>query len=497
MRRGAASELADDRQPTAAPARAPEVAASRAGALPAVALVGRANVGKSTLFNRLCRRRDALVADHPGLTRDRRYGRATLADRAVTLIDTGGLDAAPPPATASADASDLATAVSAQVAEALSEAQAAVLVVDARDGAAGADEDIARHLRRRGLATVVAVNKIDGAGAAPTAEFAHLGLDAVGVSAKQGRGIGALAVALAGRLPSATAPATPAARSGLIETAVVGRPNVGKSTLVNHLLGAERQVVSELPGTTRDAIDIPCGDHLLIDTAGIRRKGRSALAVEKFSVVKTLAALDRATVALLVVDALEGIVDQDLHILGHALDAGAGVLLAANKCDRLSAAQLRQAKAAIERRLGFAPWVPVVAIAAATGRGVAGLLPAAARIHHAGAFDVKTSDLNRILTAAVRDNPPPAVRSRRIKLRYAHKAGAHPPALTVHGSQAEALPASYLRYLANRYRKDLELTGVPIRIATESTPNPFAGRRNVLTARQRRRRQRVIRHEGR
>lgn len=481
----------------AAPSDSPtaRAAAEGLGALPVVALVGRANVGKSTLFNRLCRRRDALVADCPGLTRDRRYGRATLSERAAVLVDTGGLAAAP--VSLAPPAADLATAMAAQVAEALSQAQAVVLVVDGQEGPAAVDEDIAQRLRREGLATLVAVNKIDAAGSEPTAEFARLGFDVFGVSAKQGRGVGVLAAALERRLPRTPPAPASVERSGLIETAVVGRPNVGKSTLVNRLLGAPRQVVSPVPGTTRDAIDVPCGGHLLIDTAGIRRKGRSAPAVEKFSVVKTLAALERATVALVVVDAQEGIVDQDLHILGHALDAGAGVLLAANKCDALSAPQLRRAEAAMRRRLGFAPWVPVAAIAAATGRGVAALLPAAARIHRAGAFDVKTSALNRVLVAAVQDNPPPAVRSRRIKLRYAHKAGAHPPALIVHGSQADALPASYLRYLANRFRKDLDLEGVPVRIGAESTANPFAGRRNELTARQRRRRKRVIRHRGR
>ena len=401
----------------AAPSDSPRArgTAEGLGALPVVALVGRANVGKSSLFNHLCRRRDALVADSPGLTRDRRYGRATLSERAAVLVDTGGLAAAPlspaPPA------ADLATAMAAQVAEALSQAHAVVLVVDGQEGPIAGDEEIAQRLRREGLATLVAVNKIDAAGSEPTAEFARLGFDVFGVSAKQGRGVGVLAAALERRLPPTSTTLASVERPGLIETAVVGRPNVGKSTLVNRLLGAPRQVVSPVPGTTRDAIDVLCGEHLLIDTAGIRRKGRSAPAVEKFSVVKTLAALERATVALVVVDAQEGIVDQDLHILGHALDAGAGVLLAANKCDALSAPQLRRAEAAIRRRLGFAPWVPVAAIAAATGRGVAALLPTAARIHRAGAFDVKTSELNRVLAAAVQDNPPPAVRSRRIKLR--------------------------------------------------------------------------------
>lgn len=458
-----------------------------------VALVGSANVGKSTLFNRLCRRREALVADYAGLTRDRHYGRAMLADRPVTVVDTGGLADAPD---ASAGTSELATSMAAQVMQALGEAHLAVLVADARSGPTAADDAIVRYLRRQGLATVVAVNKIDGAGADPAAEFTRLGLDLFAISATQGRGLGALVAALAQRLPAAAA-MPPAVRREGIAVAVAGRPNVGKSTLVNRLAGEQRQVVSAQPGTTRDAIDVPCGDFVLIDTAGVRRKGRPALAVEKFSVVKTLAALDRASVALVVVDAVEGMVDQDLHILGHALDAGAGVLLLANKCDRLGAPALRQAKATLARRLAFAPWVPVRCVAAATGRGLAGVLPEARRIHRAGAFEVGTAALNRVLADAVRDNPPPMVRSRAIKLRYVNKAGSHPPALVVHGNQTDALPASYLRYLANRFREALDLRGVPIRIAAQSGANPFAGRRNVLTERQRRHRQRVVRHRSR
>lgn len=464
-----------------------------AGGPPVVALVGSANVGKSTLFNRLCRRRDALVADYAGLTRDRRYGRATLADRPVTLVDTGGLADAPD---AKPGATELATSMAAQVAQALAEAQLAVLVADARTGPTAADDAIVRYLRRQGLATVVAVNKIDGAGASPVAEFARLGLDAYGISATQGRGVAAFASALAERLPAASA-TPPAVRRAGIEVAVAGRPNVGKSTLVNRLAGEERQVVSAEPGTTRDAIDIPCGDFMLIDTAGVRRKGRPALTPEKFSIVKTLAALDRASVALVVVDAAEGIVDQDLHILGHALDAGAGVLLLANKCDELAGSQLRETKRALARRLSFAPWIPVRCIAATTGQGVAGILPEARRIHRAGAFEVGTAALNRVLADAVRDNPPPMVRSRAIKLRYVNKTGSHPPAVVVHGNQTDALPASYLRYLANRFRQALDLPGVPIRIAAQTSDNPFAGRRNVLTPRQRRRRQRVMRHRPR
>ena len=284
--------------------------------------------------------------------------------------------------------------------------------------------------------------------------------------------------------------------------AIVGRPNVGKSTLVNSLLGEERQVVFDQPGTTRDAIDIPCGDVLLIDTAGVRRKGRvqrgggerTAQAVETFSIVKTLDALDRAHVAVLVADAQEGIVDQDLHILSYALEAGAGVLLAVNKCDGLDAAAKRRARATVMRRLSFAPWIPVRYVSALRNDGVRPLLDDAKAIHKSGEFEVATAALNRILGEAVADHPPPLVRSRPVKLRFAHKAGAHPPRIVVHGNQTESLPAGYLRYLANRFRDALQLVGVPVQIRTQTAANPFAGRRNVLSRRQLKRRQRVIRH---
>ncbi len=454
---------------------------------PVVALVGRTNVGKSTLFNRLCGDRRALVADHPGLTRDRQYGIATLAGRQLVLIDTGGLEAVDDPG------DSVGAAVASQVDVALAEADAVVLVTDARAGLTEADRDMARRLRRHGSATLVAANKVDGGDPQAAHEFATLGFgEPLPISAAHGRGMSRFAETLAARLPDR--PPEPPEHDDRPKIAVVGRPNVGKSTLVNRWLGAERQVVLDQPGTTRDAVDIPFGHRVLIDTAGVRRKGKTSGVVEKFSVVKTLDALRRAEVAVLVVDGGEGVVEQDLHILQYAARAGAGIALAVNKCDNLDRETRAGAETSIQRRLRFAPWIPVHYISAGRGTGVAALLKAVDEIHRAGAFTVATADINRALAAAVRAHPPPIVRSRQVKLRYAHKAGGHPPTIVVHGNQTEALPAAYLRYLAGRFRDEFKLVGVPVRVETRTGENPYAGKRNELSRRQRKRRERLIHH---
>lgn len=457
---------------------------------PVVALVGRPNVGKSTIFNRLCGARDALVADLAGLTRDRRYGRATLAERPATLIDTGGL---------THEVGNVLEQMSNQALQAIAEADLVAFVVDAREGLTESDRDIARDLRKRGKAVVVAVNKIDGVPAAAVHEFDALGFgDCCPISATHGRGFAEFARAVAERMPASSV----GSESDLpgIRVAVVGRPNVGKSTLINRLLGEQRQVVDSEPGTTRDAIDIPFGDYLLIDTAGVRRRGRVEAGskmqrtVEKFSIVKTLAALERAQVAVVVVDAQEGVVEQDLHVLDYAIDAGAGVVLAVNKWDGLDKDGRTRARVSVERRLSFAPWIPLRFISARYGRGVKSLLGSVSRVYRAGDFDVQTAELNRILAEATTDHPPPVAQGRAIKLRYAHKGGDYPPTVVVHGNRTEALPESYRRYLVNRYRDELDLIGVPVRLETRTTRNPYAGRRNELTRRQIKRRRRVIRH---
>ncbi len=456
-----------------------------------IALVGRPNVGKSTLFNRLTSRRDALVADAPGLTRDRRYSAVMLGDRRCTLIDTGGLF----------DETAVGALMAKQAAVAIEEADVVLFLVDARAGLTPRDLDIAAQLRRSGRLLVLAVNKIDGeSGHVAEAEFARLGFShQVSISAAHGRGMAALQGALLEQLPAVPDEPPPLDANGKrMRVAVIGRPNVGKSTLVNRWLGEERQVVFDGGGTTRDAIEIPfdhdVGAFTLIDTAGVRRKGKVEDIVEKFSVVKALGAMDSADVAVLLLDASEGFVEQDLHLVGYAIDRGCGLVIAVNKWDGLSSDQRDHVKRELDRRLDFAPWVPIHRISALHGTGVRGLLEDVARAYESGRFEVSTSFLARVLTEAVESHPPPAVRGRRIKLRYAHKIGAHPPTIVVHGNQTESVPASYARYLENRFRDALHLVGTPIRLIFKTGANPYAGRRNELTARQHARRKRLMQH---
>ncbi|MFM7119517.1 MAG: ribosome biogenesis GTPase Der [Gammaproteobacteria bacterium] len=512
-----------------------------------LALVGRPNVGKSTLFNRLCRRRDALVADVPGLTRDRRYGRALLADCPVTLIDTGGLLGEP-----DVQAAGLAAAMARQSDQAIDEADLVLFVVDARAGLTPADEEIASRLRRRDRPTLLVVNKVDGvSNEVAAADFAALGYgDMVLVSAAHGRGVGLLGETVAERLElvpldaevdpvEALWPehvdvlggdagaetesetdsesefdtaiesaadvladddefeATDDAAPEPIRVAIIGRPNVGKSTLTNRLLGEERQVVFDLPGTTRDAIDIPFErdnqPYVLIDTAGVRRKGRVDEVVEKFSVVKSLEAIVRAHVVVLVMDAREGVVEQDLHLLGYAIEAGAGIIIAVNKWDGMRGADRERVRVELDRRLVIAPWIPLHFVSALHGSGVGLLLDEVRDVHRSGRFAVGTTRLTRLLEDLVTAHPPPAVRGRLIKLRFAHKAGEHPPRVMIHGNQTESLPASYVRYLENGFRTALDLHGTPVHVVLRTGDNPYKGRRNKLTPRQEYRRKRMIR----
>ncbi len=456
-----------------------------------IALVGRPNVGKSTLFNRLTRRRDALVADAPGLTRDRRYGVAEFGNRSCTLIDTGGLF----------DATAVGGLMAQQAAVAIDEADLVLFVVDARAGLTPTDIDIADQLRKSNRPVVLVINKIDGAASdIADAEFSRLGFAAqVQVSAAHGRGLGALQEALLSELPTAEeGPVPDADGPARMRVAVIGRPNVGKSTLVNRWLGEERQVVFDAPGTTRDAIEIPfdhdVGRFTLIDTAGVRRKGKVEDVVEKFSVVKALAAIDSADVAVVVIDASEQLVEQDLHLLGYAIDRGAGLVIAVNKWDGLTSDQRDRVKTELDRRLEFAPWAPIHRISALHGTGVRGLLEDVKRVYEAGQFEVSTAFLARILTEAVEQHAPPSSRGRRIKLRFAHKASGHPPTIVVHGNQTHAVPESYTRYLENRFRSALNLVGMPVRIVYKTGANPYAGRRNELTPRQQASRKRLMRH---
>lgn len=458
-----------------------------------IALVGRPNVGKSTLFNRLTRRRDALVADVPGLTRDRRYGRAEIDGQPCVLIDTGGLFGE----------GVLTEALESQTFQAVAESQLVLLLLDARDGITSSDHEIVQALRSRNANIVGVLNKIDGLDAEiAAAEFAELGLgDLALLSASHGKGMGQLRERIAEH--AAAAPEHEPLEEEVLDAsavrmAVIGRPNVGKSTLINRLLGEERQVVADMPGTTMDAIDIPFerdGEaYVLIDTAGVRRKGRVEGVAEKFSVVKALQAMERAHVVILVIDAREGIVDQDLHVLKYAMDAGCGVVIAVNKWDGLSADERQSVKTSLERRLDFVPWVEVQTISALHGTGVGHLWKLVNRVFAAGNFDVSTSLLTRLLGNITHAHPPPAVRGRHIKLKVAHKQGDHPPTIVVHGNQVESLPSSYVKYLENSFREALDLVGNPVRVIFRSPENPYAGRRNKLTPRQERRRKRLVRH---
>ncbi len=458
--------------------------------LSAVALVGRPNVGKSTLFNRLTRSRDALVADHPGVTRDRRYGLATHGDQRLLVIDTGGLEG---------DESDvLGSLVARQVEFAIEEAQVVVLVADYQEGLTVEDQRIADKLRLAGRHVVIAVNKSEGTAAEiAEAEFHALAVgQPVGIAAKHGRGITRLLDAIVAGLPEPAADELPTDSGPRI--AVVGRPNVGKSTLVNRLLGRQQQVTSDVPGTTRDSIFIPCKrdgqSFVLVDTAGIRRRARVSDKLEKFSIVQSLQAISEAQAVIFLIDATEGITDQDLHLIGVVVEQGRALTIGINKWDGLSQRERTRILREAERQLAFVEFADIRQVSALHGSGISELLQAALSAWEAAGRTVATPRLNEILEDVVQANPPPIVHGRRIRLRYAHQGGRYPPTIVIHGSQTERLPAHYRRYLENAFRRALRLRGTPIRIELRTGENPFAGRRNKLTPRQQRRRQRVIRH---
>ena len=461
--------------------------------LTTVALVGRPNVGKSTLFNALTRTRDALVADLPGLTRDRRYGYARLRGRDVVVVDTGGLS----------DANDpIARLVADQAALAIGESDVVVLVLDARAGLTGADQGVADQLRRSGKPLVIAANKVDGLDeTTATSEFHALGLgEPLPIAALHRRGIGRLAEVLAGLLPQDAQP--PGERAGsATRVCVIGRPNTGKSTLVNRLAGEARVLAHDMPGTTRDSVEVPFehGDreYVLIDTAGIRRRSRVTEAIEKFSVIKSLEAIADSDVAIVLLDANSGVSDQDATLLGLVLDGGRAPVITFNKWDVASRETRASLRADISRKLAFAAFCPVCRISALRGTGLRELMRQVDDCRQAAFADLSASRLTRELERAVEHSAPPLVRGRRIKLRYAHQGGSNPPVIVVHGNQTDLVPASYRRYLAGRFRSAFNLVGTPLRIEFRTGDNPFKGRRNPLTPRQQRRRKRLMRHVAR
>ena len=467
----------------------------RANMLPVVAIVGRPNVGKSTLFNQLTGTRDAIVADRPGLTRDRRYGTARRHGARFIVVDTGGF---------TRESEELATRVGDQIRRALDEADRILLITDARAGRTADDEAIADRIRRLGKPVVLAVNKTDGLDArTASVEFHALGFDApVPVSAAHGRGLGALVQALAPE--AAETPGGPdeaAGPRGAVRIAIVGRPNAGKSTLVNRLLGEERMITHDAPGTTRDSVFVPFErdgrPFVLIDTAGLRRRARVSDAIEKISAIKALQAIEAANVAILTLDAGEGVSEQDARLLGYLLDAGRALVIAINKWDRLAPEMRSAARDAVSRRLGFIDFSAVHPISALRGEGLGALMRSVDGAWTAATTRMTAGELTRIMQAATIRHPPPMVRGRRIKLRYAHQGGINPPIVVIHGNSAEETPEPYARYLARAVRTGFGLRGTPLRIEFRSNENPYAGRRNPLTPRQARHRKRLLRHAKR
>ncbi|MDC8013111.1 ribosome biogenesis GTPase Der [Tahibacter soli] len=458
--------------------------------LPVVALVGRPNVGKSTLFNVLTRTRDALVADQPGLTRDRHYGICRLGDSPFLVVDTGGL---------SGDDEGIDGLTAKQVELAIAEASIVVFMTDARAGLMALDRDILIDLRKRGKPLIVAVNKTDGLDETTSlADFAALGVATlVPLAASHGRGTDGLLEALEPHLPADAPEEAPSADLG-IRVAIVGRPNVGKSTLVNRLLGEDRVVVSDIAGTTRDSIRVPIErdgkKYMLIDTAGVRRRARVEEAIEKFSVIKTLQSIAAAQVVVVLLDAAEGVSEQDATMIGHVLNESRAVVIAANKWDNLTKYQREQCETSLERRLDFVAWAERVFISALHGSGLRELMRAVDRAHASATKQFNSSELNRALEAAYEGYQPPLVRGHSPKLRYAHPGGTNPPTIVIHGSRTKHLAESYRRYLENFFRKRFKLIGTPLRLEFRDGENPFAGRKNVLTEGQQRKRQRLIRN---
>ena len=480
--------------------------------LPVVALVGRPNVGKSTLFNRLTRTRDALVADFPGLTRDRKYGQATHAENNFIVVDTGGIDGTE---------DGIEVEMAEQSLLAIDEADVVLFLVDARAGLTVADEAIAHHLRKHNKTTFLVANKVDGIdGDSAIAEFYSLAIgDVHQIAAAHGRGVAGLLdralmpvieeLAKEFGLPQeneseveseiAFAPAlddlqydengdvilnddededSQPFEDMPIKFALIGRPNVGKSTLTNRMLGEERVVVYDMPGTTRDSVYIPMTrkdqDYIIIDTAGVRRRGKINQAVEKFSVIKTLQAIEDANVVLLILDAREGISDQDLSLLGFALNAGRSIVIAVNKWDGLDQDIKDDVKRELDRRLGFIDFARLHFISALHGTGVGHLYESIDEAYRSATKRISTSMVTRIMKMAQDDHQPPMIRGRRIKLNYAHAGGYNPPRIVIHGNQVKDLPDSYKRYLMNYYRRALDVMGTPIKIEFREGSNPFS-----------------------
>ncbi|AWB68209.1 ribosome biogenesis GTPase Der [Saccharobesus litoralis] len=488
--------------------------------VPVIALVGRPNVGKSTLFNRLTRSRDALVANFPGLTRDRKYGQAEYNGYNFIVIDTGGI---------TGDEQGIDAKMAQQSLQAIEEADVVLFLVDARAGVTTGDEAMAHHLRKIEKPVYLVVNKTDGIDAdSYAADFYSLSLgDCYQIAAAHGRGVSGLVETILDPLletfpdiyppeqdefepesqlaEDESAPdevlspeeeAEQVLMKRAIKFAIVGRPNVGKSTLTNRILGEDRVIVYDMPGTTRDSIYIPMEredkQYVIIDTAGVRKRKKVNETVEKFSVIKTLKAIEDAHVVLVVIDAREGIGDQDLSLIGFALNAGRSIVVVVNKWDGLDNDVKEHIKSEIDRRLGFIDFARLHFISALHGTGVGHLYESIDEAYVSANKKITTSLVTRIMKMAVDDHQPPMVRGRRVKLKYAHAGGHNPPTIIIHGTQVTDLPDSYKRYIMNYYRRSLDMMGTPIRIDFKEGDNPFANRSNKMTLSEQRKRRKLM-----
>ena len=456
--------------------------------LPVVAIVGRPNVGKSTLFNALTRTRDALVANVPGVTRDRQYGISRVGRNPCLLVDTGGL-------ISNAEGIDYLTAQ--QVHQAIDEAELVLFVVSARDGLTAEDEEIASILRRGSKRVLMVANKIDGMEVdTALADFASLGMgELLPVTATHRRGLDAMMKAVDSILPEQAESGEPEEDTDRLRLAIIGRPNVGKSTLVNRLLGEERVMAFDQPGTTRDTISVMLErdgqQYELIDTAGVRRRSRITDVVEKFSTIKALQAIERAHVVVLMLDANEGLTDQDTTLLGHVLTQGRAMVIALNKWDGLDPDHRKQVKSELDRRLQYVTWAQRITLSALHGSGIQELMRAVKTAWRSALMEFSTPELTRVLQKAFDAHQPPMKLGRTARLRYAHAGGKLPPRIIIHGSRTDTIPDGYRRYLANKFISHFKLKGTPLVIQFRDSDNPYKDRKNKLSKRQQEKRKRL------
>jgi GTP-binding protein len=460
--------------------------------LPVIAIVGRPNVGKSTLFNCLTSSRAALVSDMPGMTRDRQYGEADVADHRFIVIDTGGLTEEP---------DDIDQLTKDQAFQAIQEADKVLFVVDARAGITNADQIIVEKLRSLKKQIYLVANKTEGLDLTfAIAEFYKLGFgEPHPIAAAHKSGIDELVIELFKNDETPIEEINEADQG--IKLAFVGRPNVGKSTLTNRMLGEDRVIVCDQPGTTRDSIYIPLERqnvrYTLIDTAGLRRRGKVFETTEKFSVVKTLQSIQAANVVLFMMDAREGVTDQDLRLLGFIIESGKSLVIAMNKWDGMTTHERDATRSMMDRRLQFVSFARIHTISALHGTGVGNLFSSIQEAYASATKKISTSELTRILRLAVTTHTPPLINGRRIKLSYAHVGGHNPPLIIIHGNQVKSLPTSYTRYLINTFQSRLKLVGTPVQVEFKSGENPYKDNKNVLTEKQRRKKTRLMRHQKR